>query len=204
MSLAGPPSNDLTATLDLLALPEVRRQVHRMSVADYQRLGADGYIAEKTELIRGVLVDKMSESPLHSFLTTLLADWLREGVTAGWRVREGHPLTCADSEPEPDVAVVEHGAYVTSHPRTATLVIEVAITSEKLDQQKAAIYAEAGVDEYWIVLANRQCVEVHRSPTAGSYSEVITRRPGEVMSPLAFPNLSLAVAELFPGERPAE
>jgi Uma2 family endonuclease len=204
MSLAGPPSNDLTATFDLLALPEVRRQVHRMSVAEYQRLGATGYIAEKTELIRGVLVDKMSESPLHSFLATFLADWLRRGVTAEWRVREGHPLTLVDSEPEPDVAVVKQAAYAATHPKTAALVIEVAVTSEKLDQQKAAIYAEAGVDEYWIVLANRQCVEVHRSPAAGKYASVATLRVGDVLSPLAFPHLSLPVDDLFSAEQAAE
>lgn len=200
MSLAGPPSDDLAATMDMLALPEVRRQVHRMTVAEYQRLGAESAIEEKTELIRGVVIEKMSISPLHAWLVQLLVDWLKPRIGKGWCVRSELPVTLHDSEPEPDVSVVRGTLhdYRTAHPKTAALAIEIAVSSEKLDRLKAAIYAEAEIAEYWIVFAERGIVEVHRSPRDGQYNEMRILRPGESLEPLTFPGLAMPVAELFP------
>ena len=51
------------------------------------------------------------------------------------------------------------------HPRTALLVVEVAGDSLRLDRQtKAALYARAGIPEYWIVNLAESTVEVHRDP----------------------------------------
>ena len=38
------------------------------------------------------------------------------------------------------------------HPTTATLVVEVAVSSVAWDRENASLYAEAGVEEYWMVL----------------------------------------------------
>ena len=68
-----------------------------------------------------------------------------------------------DSEPLPDVCVVAGNVsdFDHRHPSTAELVIEVAVTTAVADREKAAIYAEAGVKEYWIVLpTERQGVGV--------------------------------------------
>lgn len=171
-----------------------------MSIDEYHRLGESGIIGERTELIRGVVVDKMSQSPLHCYIVQVLLQWLASGVGDHWTVRPGLPVTTADSEPKPDVCVVAGGAhdYVAGHPTTAALAIEVSISSERLDREKAAIYAEAGIDEYWIVFGERQNVEVHRAPVAGRYTEIITVRLGESIAPMAFPQLSIPVASLFP------
>ncbi len=58
-------------------------------------------------------------------------------------------------------------------PTTAELVVEVAVTSLVLDREKAAIHGEAGVGEYWIILAEAGQVEAYRRPTDGVYQ---TRR----------------------------
>ena len=65
------------------------------------------------------------------------------------------PLTLADSEPEPDLAVIDGKIKDYDYIRvtTARLVIEVSVSSLALDRAKAAIYAAAGIPEYWIVLA---------------------------------------------------
>jgi Uma2 family endonuclease len=34
-------------------------------------------------------------------------------------------------------------------------VVEVAVSKPELDRENAALYAEAGVKEYWIVLGNK-------------------------------------------------
>lgn len=185
---------------DILDIPDVRALCHRMSVERYHRAAEMGLIEEKTELIRGVVLDKMSKSPLHGWLLQFLAKWLHDAIESGWTVRFEQPLTLADSEPEPDISVVAgcDDDYRNQHPSSASLVIEIAISSEKLDHEKAAIYAEAGVDEYWIVLAERQCVEVHRLPEVGKYQDVSVLKPGESLKPLAFPSLEMPINQLFP------
>ena len=55
-----------------------------------------------------------------------------------------------DSEPEPDVAVVAGTPreYLSAHPPTAALVVEVADSSLGLDRRlKSALYARAGSHE---------------------------------------------------------
>ncbi len=192
----------LTPALDVLAAPEVRRQLHRLSVDEYHRLGEQGIIGERTELIRGVVVDKMSQSPLHVFLVQLLSDWLRQGVGEGWTIRLGNPVTTGDSEPEPDICVApgKPKDYLTGHPKTGPLAIEVAVTSEKMDRVKASIYAEISIEEYWIVLAEEQSVEVFRQPVDGRFQSVTTLKVGDTLSPLAFPELTMPVTELFPDD----
>ena len=46
---------------------------------------------------------------------------------------------------------VPAGAYRDHHPDSAYLVVEVAETSLPADREKAKVYAEGGVEEYWSV-----------------------------------------------------
>ena len=61
--------------------------------------------------------------------------------------------------------------FKTAHPSTAALVIEIAVNSPGLDRELASLYAEAGVGEYWIILALEQTVEIYRRPVNGVYQE---------------------------------
>ena len=82
-----------------------------------------------------------------------LAASLGRALPPGFEVRTHSPLAVSDdSEPEPDVAVVSAGDYSTRHPQTALLVIEVADSSLQKDRRvKAALYAAAGIPEFWLV-----------------------------------------------------
>ena len=42
--------------------------------------------------------------------------------------------------------------------------MEVAVSSRGLDREKASLYAEAGIKEYWILLAGEKAVEVYTEP----------------------------------------
>ena len=74
----------------------------------------------------------------------------------GQALRVAQPLTLADSEPRPDIAVVigTRDDFRTTHPQTAELVIEVAVTTEEIDRARIAINSEAQIDECWLVLRN--------------------------------------------------
>ena len=78
------------------------------------------------------------------------------------------------------------------------LLIEVAETSLRYDRTvKLRLCAEAGVPESWVVDCDGEAVEVYRAATADGYREV-TRVTGEgTVSPAAFPDVRLTLAEIF-------
>lgn len=184
----------------ILDNPAVRRAAHAVSVEDYHRLTQAGIVSERTELLRGVIVDKMGKSPLHSWLVRLFFDWLSAEIGPGWHARKEEPLTFADSEPEPDVAVVAGSPddYRAAHPATARVVIEVAVSTEQIDRAKAELYAEAGVEEYWLVLPERQTVEAYRAPSPDGYLQRQVYGRDETISPSGFPHASLELSRVFP------
>lgn len=189
-------SLDMAAILDI---PEVRQRVSRLSVAEYHRLDEFNEKGRRTELIRGLLIEKMSKSPLHRIITSLLYKLFSAQLPAGFAVWKEEPITLRDSEPEPDIAITRgsEGDFASSHPTTAELVVEVAISSPTLDRQNASLYAEAGVKEYWIVLGNERRVEVYRRPLNGSYEEVRTVGPEESIELIAVPGVRVRIADLF-------
>jgi Uma2 family endonuclease len=181
----------------ILEIPEVRARVSRLSVEEYHRLGEFNDNHRRTELIRGVVIEKMSKSPLHRALCSRLYRFFSQNVPPGYSVWKKEPLTLRDSEPEPDLAVTlgDEAAFRDRHPGTAELVIEVAISSAALDRENASLYAEAGVKEYWIVLGDRQAIEVHRQPAGDRYLTHETVSAGEIVEPL--PGVRFSVADLF-------
>ncbi|MEM9186844.1 MAG: Uma2 family endonuclease [Planctomycetota bacterium] len=191
-----------TTPNDILEVPEVRAAMWRLSVDEYHRLSESGHVEQKTELIRGVVIDKMTKSPRHSLLAQLLVDWLRNGLPPGWLIRQEQPLTLRDSEPEPDIAVVRGSAvdYCDAHPATAALAIEIAVTSNQIDQQKASLYAEAGVDEYWIVLAERNEVQVFTAPASGAYARTSLHGASDTLTVAPLGGIQLPLATIFPSE----
>src|ERR1041385_949471 len=123
----------------LLDIPEVRERISRISVEEYHQLGEYNENGRRTELMRGIIIEKVSKSPLHSTLGSLLYKLIFSQVAANFLVRKDEPLTFADSEPEPDVSVV-HGResdFKNAHPSTAELVVEVAVSSVALDRENA-------------------------------------------------------------------
>lgn len=66
------------------------------------------------------------------------------------------------------------------------LAIEVADSRLPSDlTEKAALYAEAKMIEYWNVDAGGSCVHVLCKPQGNTYTEQSVARPGETLSPLA-------------------
>ena len=187
----------MTALLDS---PEVREQVHRVSVSDYHRLGELGLISEKVELLRGIIVDKMSKSPLHEFVSQKLMELLIRNCSKRFRVRPERPLTLRDSEPEPDISVVpgKPEDWIHTHPSTAALVVEVSIASLPLDRKKSGIYAEAGVPEYWLVRAEERLIDVYRQPSPGGYLARVTLAETEVLACSSIPEIQFQISEIFP------
>ena len=170
-----------------------------LSVAAYRALGEAGLIPKNTELLYGFVYKKMSKSPFHSFLVVRLLRLLRAKLPANLLVRSEQPVTCGDSEPEPDISVVRgtEGDFLADHPHTAELVIEVSITSHDYDRSKLGAYASAGVKECWFVLGPEKKIEAYRQPKDGQFTEHTVHGPGGTLTSAALPEFTLVLDALF-------
>jgi Uma2 family endonuclease len=185
----------------ILEIPEVRQRVSPLSVAEYHRLGEFNGNGRRIELIRGIVIEKMSKSPLHSSIAKRLYDRIAALLPRGLVVRREDPITLADSEPEPDIAIVRgsEADFFQAHPATAKLVVEVAVSSPELDRASVSLYAEAGVAEYWIVLGQERQVEVYRQPENGRYKEMHVFGFNDTLECATVPAVRIPVSDLFVG-----
>jgi Uma2 family endonuclease len=176
----------------------------RWTRGEYYRMAEAGIFRpnERVELIDGEILTKSGQTSVHSIALLLAAEALRAACGKGFDVRPQLALALSEtSEPEPDLAVVAGSPrdYRDAHPSTALLVVEVAETSLAFDRGvKKALYARAGIPEYWIVDLGERALEVYRSPHGANYRD--RRRLGErdVIAPLACAGASIATADLLP------
>lgn len=183
----------------ILDEPAVRRAAFPVSVEFYHELGRLGLLDKSVELLDGIIIQKMSKSPLHSSVVRRLHRLIMAALKAGQLLIREDPITTAASEPEPDLAVVEGDEqdFFDRHPTTALLAVEVAVSSVEIDRRKAAIYAGAGVKEYWLVEPEAERITVFRRPVSGSYESEQIFADGAVLTCDALPGLSVSLAGLF-------
>ena len=183
----------------MLDIPEVRANVSPVAVAQYHQFPEFNENGRRTELIRGIVIEKASKSPLHSSISRRLFRLLQAALPEHFTLLRDDPLTLADSEPEPDLAIVRgtERDFASRHPSTAVLVIEVAVTSAAADRSMASLYAEAGVEEYWIVLPVERRVEVHRNPESGAYRNSSIVEGDTTLECAAIPGIRIRLAELL-------
>ncbi len=185
--------------IEPLQIPVRGASVWPLSVAAYHVLGEAGLIPKRTELLYGAIYNKMSKSPLHSYLVTRLIDLIHPVLAPRTMMRSEQPITCSDSEPEPDIALVVGvpADFRNTHPTTAEVVIEVCVSSHDYDRSKLRAYASAAVKECWLVLAPEKQIEVHRLPVNGQFSERTVYGPGGNFSSAAMPGFKLDLATFF-------
>lgn len=184
---------------------------YRWTVAEYEHLWKLGVFTpeDRVELLEGEIVHKEMANPEHAAPIDELVEFFTLASAGRWRVRCQHDVRLPDqaSEPQPDLALVRRRpeGYRTQHPGPDDifLLVEVSNTSQAVDRgRKLAIYARAGVKEYWIVNVPERTVEVYREPqpATGAFRHAETVRPGATLAPAAFPDAALAVTNLFGAE----
>jgi Uma2 family endonuclease len=139
----------------------------------YDHLVETGLLeGEPVELLGGVLVEMTPQGGQHTDAILVLTQWLSRRLPDPWMLAVRLPLAATkDSEPEPDLAVVRRAPG--ERPRDAVLVIEVAVSSQRTDLvHKPPVYAEAGVEQYWVIDLPRREVVVHTEPGDAGYATV--------------------------------
>lgn len=189
---------------------ELEATTRRWRRVEYERLVDLGvFMGEHLELLDGVLVVREPQGSYHAAIATKVGQVLTAAFSGRWHTRLHSPLALGEhSEPEPDVAVVGGVPedYITAHPSTAALVVEVADSSLRLDRRfKTALYAQAGLPEYWIVNLVDRTLEIHRDPqpspdrtASWTYRSIEVLRPPATVTPQAAPAARIAIADLLP------
>lgn len=175
--------------------------VAHFTLAQYElmaRAGAfDGNHHQRVEFIRGEIREMSPIDPRHASIVDWLNAWSFENTDRRQviiRIQSTARIPELESAPEPDVLWLVKKDYSTRHPEPAEilLLIEVAESSLAEDtSEKAQLYAETGIADYWVVNLVEQCVEVFRDPQPSGYQSRQIGRGEEEIRPLAFPDVVL-------------
>lgn len=165
---------------------------------------------QRVELIEGEIIQMPPQKDLHAAAMSLTSKAISRAFGQEYWVRSQLPLRLdADSEPEPDVAVVkgnERDYIGTGHPREALLVVEISDTTLRYDRgEKAALYASHGIADYWIVNLQQGNMEIYRDPLPDPlhrfgwrYGNTIVFTKADSIAPLAMPEASIRAADCLP------
>ena len=173
----------------------------KFSFEQYEMMVDAGIFAGKNqrriELIRGELREMTPIGTRHATTVDRLTRWTTRFLDEDqvWlRIQGPVALPELESEPEPDVQWLAAKDYSKQHPRAGDvlLIIEVAEDSLRYDLgEKAALYAEAGITDYWVIDVASRRIHIHRQPEGDRYIDVQIVETNTEAHPLAFPELAL-------------
>lgn len=170
----------------------------------YQAASAEAFDdPDRLEIIHGRLV-RLMQGERHANLRVRISRRLRRKLEPPLFVRDESPLHIAfDGEPIADLMLTYQEEYEGRHPfpEDVALLLEVSDTSALYDLgEKAVLYAQAGIADYWVVLVNELAIVRHREPTAEGYQDVRRLAGQEMISPLAAPDAVWIVSALLGGD----
>ncbi len=181
--------------------------IARLTLEQYDRMIESGVFDSvrhrRLELIRGQIRQMAPIGPSHEEIVDRLNVWSVHVAAARKirvRVQNSVGLPSLGSAPEPDIVWVVDRDYSRGRPTPpdVRLIIEVAESSLKYDcGEKAELYAEAGIADYWVVNVAEQSIEVRRDPAAGRYRSLQTYQDQQEVRPLALPEAVLHPAALW-------
>jgi Uma2 family endonuclease len=188
-----------------VASPSTAVTRHLFTVEQYHEMIEHGIFREDEpiELIRGEIIKKLPIGNPNAATVNRLNRLLSKRIQDDAMLSIQNPVWLGDSEPEPDVAILiyREDLYASRRPSAedVLLLIEVADSSLAYDREiKGAVYAEAGICEYWIVNLNQATVEVYLDPQAdGRFATVVTARSGDTLTPWKVAGLSIEVSAIL-------
>ena len=177
----------------------------RFTVAEYLALGAAGILAkeERIELLDGEIIQMAPIGNRHRNSVNWLDDRMSDAVGHRAMVQVQGSIQLDDaSAPEPDIAVIRRGSINDIGPVLPSdvyLLVEVADSSLDFDLgEKLARYAAAGIPEVWVANLRAGELVVNTEPAGTAYATVRVVPLGGTVSPQAFPDVTLAVADFIP------
>jgi len=187
-----------------VAQPHVVRR--KFTVEEYHLLARAGILREddRVELIDGEVVEMSPVGSRHAGTVKRLLDrFLPLQVARRAVLSVQDPVRLGEfAEPQPDLALLRPRAdfYAAAHPTPddVFLLVKVAETSADYDRQvKLPLYARGSIAEVWLVDLEHDRIEVYQHPSPDGCRDARTVSRGQLLSPSAFPDLSLSADELL-------
>lgn len=181
-------------------------QRHRLSVADYHRMGEAGIFEAgvRVELIDGEIIDMAPIGSSHAGMVTRLGQMLFATAGQNAIVYIQNPIVLDEnSEPEPDLALLKprDDFYAASHPKPedVLLLVEVSDTTLRYDREvKVPLYASAGIPEVWLIDIGSKQLEVFRKPAQHGFQQLLRPRTGERVHSVMSPDVIVSMDALWP------
>ena len=174
----------------------------KWSIADYHKMIEAGILRDRNiQLIDGELIEMSPEGVIHAAYGGSVTDYLRQILLGKAWIREAHPITLSNSEPEPDIAIVKlpKSKYFQNHPTPQDIfwLIEISDTTLAYDlSKKKEIYALENIQEYWVLNIKDKKLIVFTKPKNNNYLSRLELSEG-LVKPVAFSNISISIAKLF-------
>jgi Uma2 family endonuclease len=177
------------------------------TVNEYRQMSDVGILNAdaRTELIAGQILVMAAKGTPHVLGLRLLAVALDKLLTnQPFFISTQDPIQLNNfSEPEPDLAIVRGTLldYADRHPepKDLALVVEVADSTLKYDcDVKDKLYAQSGIEDYWVLDVKNRNLHVFRNPTPTGYTSHLILTPPNSISPLAFLNQSVSLLDILP------
>lgn len=177
------------------------RTLTKWSVADYHKMRAQGLLDHRRcELIHREIWEMAPKGEFHHFINDRGAEYLKRILRDQAKIFEAHPITLSESEPQPAIAIVQppDTRYLKHHPYPEDIfwLIEVADTTLSYDLDiKQKLYAEAGIQEYWVIDVPGPQIVVLKDLQSSKFSYQNTLTHGMIY-PMAFPDIAIEVHRL--------
>ncbi|MDZ7956946.1 MAG: Uma2 family endonuclease [Aulosira sp. DedQUE10] len=175
----------------------------KWTIDEYHRMIDAGILSDRqVELLKGEIVEMSPEGEPHAYCSDEAGEYLANLLGERAKIRQAKPITLPnDSEPEPDIAIVQRlgREYREHHPYPENIfwVIEYANSSLEKDlETKRKIYAEVGISEYWVFNLRKLHLVLFREPLDGEYATKFTLTGG-IIQPLAFTDVSVSVEHMI-------
>jgi Uma2 family endonuclease len=177
----------------------------RISVERYLKMAAAGVLTheDRVELIEGEILNMPPLGTQHSGITGRLTKLLILSIADAAVLLPGPTLPLGKfSAPQPDLVLLKprEDFYSHSHPlpTDVLLLIEISSSSLGFDQGvKRAVYACAGIPEYWVVDVAGHRLFCYRNPIGDQYLDAAVLADGDVVVPQYLPNVRVPVGTLF-------
>jgi Uma2 family endonuclease len=173
-----------------------------LTATQYLKMADLGFFQDKrVELVNGSVIEMTAMNDNHWLALIKCGKTLRAAFGLSFEIVSQAPLAIDEySEPEPDFFVLSAPPQSKADALPLTvLVVEISDSTLQYDRtSKAALYASAGIAEYWIVNLNTRELEVRRAPLSQKYSQVQTFGEKATVTALAAPRKKTKVADLLP------